>query len=122
MIKFGTVAIDGRIAGPRGQVSAVQTRAAPIISIARPKIDGAVAALSAELANARLFAALSLAALPALLPGLPALSALLSVLRLLLTAALRSGLLDDAAMARIAATARVTARLYALQLEELDNV
>jgi 3-oxoacyl-[acyl-carrier-protein] synthase-3 len=40
----------------------------------------------------------------------------------LLTAALRSGLLDDAAMTRIAATARVTARLYALQLEELDNV
>jgi 3-oxoacyl-[acyl-carrier-protein] synthase-3 len=40
----------------------------------------------------------------------------------LLTAALRSGLLDDAAMARIVKTARVTARLYALQLEELDNV
>ena len=40
----------------------------------------------------------------------------------LLTAALRSGLLDDAAMTRIVKTARVTARLYALQLEELDNV
>jgi 3-oxoacyl-[acyl-carrier-protein] synthase-3 len=40
----------------------------------------------------------------------------------LLTAALRSGLLDDAALTRIAATARVTARLYALQLEELDHV
>jgi 3-oxoacyl-[acyl-carrier-protein] synthase-3 len=40
----------------------------------------------------------------------------------LLTAALRSGLLDDAALSRIAATARVTARLYALQLEELDHV
>jgi 3-oxoacyl-[acyl-carrier-protein] synthase-3 len=40
----------------------------------------------------------------------------------LLTAALRSGLLDDAALARIVKTARVTARLYALQLEELDNV
>ena len=39
-----------------------------------------------------------------------------------LTAALRSGLLDDAAMARIVQTARVTARLYALQLEELDHV
>ena len=32
------------------------------------------------------------------------------------------GLFDDAAMARIVKTARVTARLYALQLEELDNV
>jgi 3-oxoacyl-[acyl-carrier-protein] synthase III len=40
----------------------------------------------------------------------------------LLTAALRSGFLDDAAMTRIVKTARVTARLYALQLEELDNV
>jgi 3-oxoacyl-[acyl-carrier-protein] synthase III len=40
----------------------------------------------------------------------------------LLAAALRSGLLDDAAMSRIVKTARVTARLYALQLEELDNV
>jgi 3-oxoacyl-[acyl-carrier-protein] synthase III len=40
----------------------------------------------------------------------------------LLTAALGSGLLDDAAMTRIVKTARVTARLYALQLEELDNV
>jgi 3-oxoacyl-[acyl-carrier-protein] synthase III len=39
-----------------------------------------------------------------------------------LAAALRSGLLDEAAMTRIAATARVTARLYALQLEELDHV
>ncbi|HEY0937966.1 MAG TPA: iron-containing redox enzyme family protein, partial [Trebonia sp.] len=40
----------------------------------------------------------------------------------LLTGALRSGLLDEAALTRIAATARVTARLYALQLEELDHV
>jgi 3-oxoacyl-[acyl-carrier-protein] synthase III len=40
----------------------------------------------------------------------------------LLTAALRSGLFDDAALTRITATARVTARLYALQLEELDHV
>jgi 3-oxoacyl-[acyl-carrier-protein] synthase-3 len=40
----------------------------------------------------------------------------------LLTAALRSGLFDEAALARITATARVTARLYALQLEELDHV
>jgi 3-oxoacyl-[acyl-carrier-protein] synthase III len=40
----------------------------------------------------------------------------------LLSAALRSGLFCDAAMARITATARVTARLYALQLEELDHV
>ena len=40
----------------------------------------------------------------------------------LLSAALRSGLLDVAAMSRVAKTARVTARLYALQLEELDNV
>ena len=39
-----------------------------------------------------------------------------------LRAALRSGAFDDAAMARIVKTARVTARLYALQLEELDNV
>jgi 3-oxoacyl-[acyl-carrier-protein] synthase-3 len=39
----------------------------------------------------------------------------------LLAAALRSGLLDEAALARVVATARVTARLYALQLEELDN-
>jgi 3-oxoacyl-[acyl-carrier-protein] synthase-3 len=39
-----------------------------------------------------------------------------------LAAALRSGLLDEAAMTRVAATARVTARLYALQLEELDHV
>ena len=40
----------------------------------------------------------------------------------LLTAALRSGLFDDAAMTQIVKTARVTARLYALQLEELDHV
>jgi 3-oxoacyl-[acyl-carrier-protein] synthase-3 len=40
----------------------------------------------------------------------------------LLAAALRSGLLDDAAMTRIVKTARVTARLYTLQLEELGNV
>jgi 3-oxoacyl-[acyl-carrier-protein] synthase-3 len=40
----------------------------------------------------------------------------------LLTTALRSGLLDDAAMSRIVKTARVTARLYVLQLEELGNV
>jgi 3-oxoacyl-[acyl-carrier-protein] synthase-3 len=40
----------------------------------------------------------------------------------LLAIALRSGLLDDAAMTRIVKTARVTARLYALQLEELDHV
>jgi 3-oxoacyl-[acyl-carrier-protein] synthase-3 len=39
-----------------------------------------------------------------------------------LSAALRSGLLDDAAVARIVKTARVVARLYALQLEELDHV
>ena len=39
-----------------------------------------------------------------------------------LTAALRSGLLDEAALTSIASTARVTARLYALQLEELDHV
>jgi hypothetical protein len=35
---------------------------------------------------------------------------------------LAAGLLDDAAVTRIVKTARVTARLYALQLEELDNV
>jgi 3-oxoacyl-[acyl-carrier-protein] synthase III len=40
----------------------------------------------------------------------------------ILSAALRSGLLDDAAITRIVKTARVVARLYALQLEELDNV
>ncbi len=40
----------------------------------------------------------------------------------LLAAALRSGLLDDAALGRIVHTARVTARLYTLQLEELDHV
>ena len=40
----------------------------------------------------------------------------------LLKAALRSGLFDDAAMSAIVKTARVTARLYALQLEELDHV
>jgi 3-oxoacyl-[acyl-carrier-protein] synthase-3 len=39
-----------------------------------------------------------------------------------LRSALTSGLLDDAAMAAIARTARVVARLYALQLEELDHV
>jgi 3-oxoacyl-[acyl-carrier-protein] synthase-3 len=39
-----------------------------------------------------------------------------------LTAALRSGLLDEAALTSVVKTARVTARLYALQLEELDNV
>jgi 3-oxoacyl-[acyl-carrier-protein] synthase-3 len=39
-----------------------------------------------------------------------------------LTAALRSGLLDDSAVTQIVKTARVTARLYALQLEELDHV
>lgn len=39
-----------------------------------------------------------------------------------LAAALRSGLLDDSAVTRIVKTARVVARLYALQLEELDNV
>ena len=39
----------------------------------------------------------------------------------LLSAALRSGLLDEAALARVVSTARVTARLYVLQLEELDN-
>ena len=39
-----------------------------------------------------------------------------------LAAALRSGLLDDSAVTKIVKTARVVARLYALQLEELDNV
>jgi 3-oxoacyl-[acyl-carrier-protein] synthase III len=39
-----------------------------------------------------------------------------------LRAALRSGLLDDAAVTAIVRTARVVARLYALQLEELDHV
>ncbi len=39
-----------------------------------------------------------------------------------LTAALRSGLLDEAALTEVVKTARVTARLYALQLEELDHV
>jgi 3-oxoacyl-[acyl-carrier-protein] synthase-3 len=40
----------------------------------------------------------------------------------ILNAALRSGLLDDRAIARIVRTARVVARLYALQLEELGHV
>jgi len=40
----------------------------------------------------------------------------------LLRGALRSGAFDAAAMTRIVKTARVTARLYALQLEELDHV
>jgi 3-oxoacyl-[acyl-carrier-protein] synthase III len=39
-----------------------------------------------------------------------------------LRAALRSGLFDEAAATRIVKTARVVARLYALQLEELDHV
>jgi 3-oxoacyl-[acyl-carrier-protein] synthase III len=39
-----------------------------------------------------------------------------------LSAALRSGLLDDSAVTRIVKTARVVARLYALQLEELGHV
>ena len=39
----------------------------------------------------------------------------------ILRAALRSGAFDDGAMARIVKTARVTARLYALQLEELGH-
>ena len=39
-----------------------------------------------------------------------------------LRAALTSGLLDDADLAGVARTARVVARLYALQLEELDHV
>jgi hypothetical protein len=34
---------------------------------------------------------------------------------------LRSGLLDDSALTRIVMTARVVARLNALQLEELDH-
>jgi 3-oxoacyl-[acyl-carrier-protein] synthase-3 len=38
-----------------------------------------------------------------------------------LAAALRSGILDDDAVTAVARTARVTARLYALQLEELGN-
>jgi 3-oxoacyl-[acyl-carrier-protein] synthase-3 len=40
----------------------------------------------------------------------------------ILGTALRSGLLDDPAVTRIVRTARVVARLYALQLEELGNV
>ncbi len=40
----------------------------------------------------------------------------------ILTAALRSGLLDDCAVTAIIRTARVVARLYVLQLEELDHV
>jgi 3-oxoacyl-[acyl-carrier-protein] synthase III len=39
-----------------------------------------------------------------------------------LRAALTSGLLDDADLTAVARTARVVARLYALQLEELDHV
>lgn len=39
-----------------------------------------------------------------------------------LRAALCSGVFDDAAVTRIVKTARVVARLYALQLEELDHV
>ena len=39
----------------------------------------------------------------------------------ILRTALRSGLFDDAAVTRIVKTARVVARLYALQLEELDH-
>jgi 3-oxoacyl-[acyl-carrier-protein] synthase-3 len=39
-----------------------------------------------------------------------------------LRAALRSGQFDDAAITRIIKTARVVARLYVLQLEELDHV
>jgi 3-oxoacyl-[acyl-carrier-protein] synthase-3 len=35
---------------------------------------------------------------------------------------LRSGLFDDAQVDRIVRTARVVARLYVLQLEELDHV
>jgi 3-oxoacyl-[acyl-carrier-protein] synthase III len=38
-----------------------------------------------------------------------------------LAAALRSGILDDDAVTAVVRTARVTARLYALQLEELGN-
>jgi 3-oxoacyl-[acyl-carrier-protein] synthase-3 len=40
----------------------------------------------------------------------------------LLSAALRSGPFDDSAVTQIVKTARVVARLYALQLEELDHV
>jgi 3-oxoacyl-[acyl-carrier-protein] synthase-3 len=40
----------------------------------------------------------------------------------ILIAALRSGLFDDSAITRIVKTARVVARLYTLQLEELDHV
>jgi 3-oxoacyl-[acyl-carrier-protein] synthase-3 len=40
----------------------------------------------------------------------------------ILSAALRSGLLDDQAVDAVVRTARVVARLYALQLAELDNV
>jgi 3-oxoacyl-[acyl-carrier-protein] synthase-3 len=40
----------------------------------------------------------------------------------ILRAALRSGLFDDAAVTQIVKTARVVARLYPLQLEELDHV
>jgi 3-oxoacyl-[acyl-carrier-protein] synthase-3 len=39
----------------------------------------------------------------------------------ILSGALRSGLFDDSAVTRIVKTARVVARLYALQLEELDH-
>jgi hypothetical protein len=39
----------------------------------------------------------------------------------LLAAALRSGMLGEQDVTRIVATARVAARLYALQLEELGN-
>jgi 3-oxoacyl-[acyl-carrier-protein] synthase-3 len=39
-----------------------------------------------------------------------------------LEGALGSGILDDRLVARIVKTAKVTARLYALQLEELDQV
>jgi 3-oxoacyl-[acyl-carrier-protein] synthase-3 len=40
----------------------------------------------------------------------------------ILRIALRSGLFDDSQVARIVRTARVVARLYVLQLEELDHV
>lgn len=40
----------------------------------------------------------------------------------ILIAALRSGVFDDSAITRIVKTARVVARLYTLQLEELDHV
>lgn len=40
----------------------------------------------------------------------------------ILRAALRSGVFDEAQVAQIVKTARVVARLYALQLEELDHV